>query len=507
MPIELPSNSAPTRRQSPTSRWHDEGADRGHAPGIVEYLNIVKFVNHVTCAVFCLLLAVSLAQGGFQVPLAPPDRTGSIDELTKRAEEGDAVSQAFLGFKYFLGSGVPKNPAEASKWFRLAAEQGNVGAQFQLGEMYARGEGVAKDDFQAIKWYRLAADLGDAIAQRQLGVMYARGRGVDPDDVEAARWFRRAAEQGNADAQTRLGMMHDMGLGVARDDSEAVKWYRRAADQGDVDAQYQLAAKHFLGEGTPQDFVQAYAWASIAAANGDAKARELRDDASDVMTREQIAEAQALSKSFKPRVSVPGSTVPVPDHRATTYATGTGFFVASDGYLITADHVIAQGTQFRVRTQRGEFSARVVRRDPANDLAVLKVEGTFATLHVLGSGRLRPADRVSTTGFPNPRLQGFAPKFSGGEVAALSGPGDDPRFIQISVPIQPGNSGGPLVNSAGAVVGVVTGKLDSIKTLNVTGQIPENVNYAIKGTILLGLLESVPGLADTLEKASTSDLT
>jgi len=163
--------------------------------------------------------------------------------------------------------------------------------------------------------------------------------------------------------------------------------------------------------------------------------------------------------------------------------------------------VIAESTQIRVRTQQGEFPARVVRRDPANDLAVLKVEGTFAALHVLGSGRLRPADRVFTIGFPNPGLQGFAPKFSSGEVAALSGPGDDPRFIQISVPIQPGNSGGPLVNAAGSVVGVVTGKLDSIKTLKVTGQIPENVNYAIKGTILLGLLEAVPGLTDTAPQA------
>ena len=198
---------------------------------------------------------------------------------------------------------------------------------------------------------------------------------------------------------------------------------------------------------------------------------------------------------------MPIAIAQVVEQPRTASATGTGFLVSPEGHVITADHVIAEGKQIRVRTKGGEYPARVVRRDPANDLAVLKIEGTFAALHVLGSGRLRPADRVSTVGFPNPGLQGLAPKFSSGEIAALSGPGDDPRFIQISVPVQPGNSGGPLVNAAGSVVGVVTGKLDSIKTLKVTGQIPENVNYAIKGTILLGLLESVPGLTDQLPEA------
>ena len=199
---------------------------------------------------------------------------------------------------------------------------------------------------------------------------------------------------------------------------------------------------------------------------------------------------------FSPQ-GAPAQTLPA------ATATGTGFLVSPDGHVITADHVIAEGKQFRVRTQQGEYSARIVRRDPANDLAVLKIEGTFPALHVIGSGRLRPADRVSTVGFPNPGLQGFAPKFSSGDIAALSGTGDDPRFIQISVPVQPGNSGGSLVNSAGSVVGVVISRLDSIKILKLTGQIPENVNYAIKGTILLGLLEGVPGLAEKLRDAPT----
>ena len=102
------------------------------------------------------------------------------------------------------------------------------------------GKGVPKDDAEAVKWYRKAADQGDAIAQFNLGWMYDEGRGVSKDDAEAVRWYRKAADQGHALAQFNLGAMYANGEGVAKDDAEAVKWYRKAADQGDADAQAKL---------------------------------------------------------------------------------------------------------------------------------------------------------------------------------------------------------------------------------------------------------------------------
>lgn len=77
-------------------------------------------------------------------------------------------------------------------------------------------------------------------------------------------------------------------------------------------------------------------------------------------------------------------------------------------------------------------------------------------------------------------------------VSAASGAGDDPRILQISVPVQAGNSGGPLINSEGEVVGVVMGKVDAVKMLKWTGDLPQNVNYAIKIPYLTGLLSSAP---------------
>ena len=87
---------------------------------------------------------------------------------------------------------------------------------------------------------------------------------------------------------------------------------------------------------------------------------------------------------------------------------------------------------------------------------------------------------LATVGFPNIGLQGFAPKFARGEIAALSGAGDDARYFQISVPVQPGNSGGAFVDKRGNVVGVVSAKLNARAALLSSGALRENVNYAVK---------------------------
>ena len=89
-------------------------------------------------------------------------------------------------------------------------------------------------------------------------------------------------------------------------------------------------------------------------------------------------------------------------------------------------------------------------------------------------------------GYPLAGLLASAANISTGIVSALAGIGDDSRYLQISAPVQPGNSGGPLLDASGHVVGIVTAKLDAIRTLDVTGDIPQNVNFAVS----LGTLQS-----------------
>jgi hypothetical protein len=160
------------------------------------------------------------------------------------------------------------------------------------------------------------------------------------------------------------------------------------------------------------------------------------------------------------------------------------------------------------------------------DLALLKAEGRFASLPVASSRTARVGNTVATVGFPNVGLQGFAPKLAKGEIAALTGAQDDPRYFQISVPVRPGNSGGALVDERGNVVGVVTAKLSAQAALSTSGALSENVNYiarirrqgcfpqlptlsaARSGTEWnpsLPFLESVPEVAARLKEPNTKD--
>jgi TPR repeat protein len=451
---------------------------------------------------FLLTLTVAAVLG--LCPLAraqAPDTEGpqqptDVEALRRKAQEGDADAQFKLGVMYYEGEGVPKDAAEAVKWFRSAAEQGFPFVQFNLGVMYFKGEGVPKDDAEAVKWFRRAAEQGFAMAQFNLGVSYYKGEGVPKDDAEAVKWFRRAAEQRHDAAQLQLGGMYAKGEGVPKDAAEAVKWFRLAAEQGNDAGQLQLSARFYLGEGVPRNYVFAYSWASLAAASGNATGKAFLDSLSKLMTGEQIAEAQRIAAEFRPKVWKADDAQQSPSASPRVDVTGSGFFITPDGCFVTNHHVVAGAVRVRVRTTAGTFPATVIRTDLTNDIAILQVCGEFPALAVKGSRGIKIADRVATLGFPNPELQGEAGKYSSGEVAALSGPSDDPRFLQVSVPIQPGNSGGPLVDSSGAVVGVVVAQLNKITTFKLTGNIPENVNYAIKGTILLGVLESVPGLAE-----------
>jgi S1-C subfamily serine protease len=294
---------------------------------------------------------------------------------------------------------------------------------------------------------------------------------------------------------------------VAKDYVEAVKWYRRAAEQNSAGAQYNLGTCCAHGDGVPKDYVEAYKWVNLASAQGEELAKQWLPVIERQMTPGQIAEAQRSTREFTPRVapdsgdSVSGWAVATSQPRGS----GSGFFVTEDGYLITNEHVIRDAKQVRLVTSGGTISAKMVRVDSANDLALLKAEGRFVPLPIAASRPVKLGGTVAAVGFPNIALQGFAPKLAKGEIAALSGAQDDARYFQISVPVQPGNSGGALVDERGNVVGVVSAKLDAAVALNTSGALPEKVNYAVKSSFLLGFLESVPEVSAKLKEPDTKE--
>ncbi|MGA2177470.1 MAG: trypsin-like peptidase domain-containing protein [Verrucomicrobiota bacterium] len=512
-------------------KWFRKAAEQGYAPAQTRlgaaYSNGTAVATNLVEAVKWFGKAAEQGEpyGQYDLGLCyfngqgvPQDYAEAVKLFRKAAEQGYAAAQSRIGYAYCIGMGVGINFVEAVTWLRKAAEQGDAAAQSNLGWCYYNGEGVKQDYAEAAMWYRKAAEQGDADAQKFLLFCYDAlvnsyffGKGVTHDYAEGMKWCRKAAEQGQAMAEVNLGSGYYRGQGVAQDYAEAVKWWRKAADQGNCTAQYFLGLCFWRGEGAPENDTEAYKWLSLAAAQGFAGSTEQRDSLAQTMSREEIVEGQRRAAAFVARKEAPGdsNSSNLPAQSGVTEgepkASGTGFFVSEDGFLLTAFHVVADAGRIAVRMKAGTFPATLVKADKANDVALLKVTGRFPALPVAPSRGVKLGESVFTIGFPNIGLQGFAPKLTKGEISSLAGVQDDPRAFQISVPVQPGNSGGPLVNQYGNVVGIVAAQLADIATLETTGSLPQSVNYAVKSSVVNVLLESLPEVSAKLKQPNSKE--
>ncbi len=189
----------------------------------------------------------------------------------------------------------------------------------------------------------------------------------------------------------------------------------------------------------------------------------------------------------RPEQSVPEKS---PDTRT---AGGTCFVVHPNGLLLTAYHVVSEAKSIRAHFENGMVTtAKVQTFAASNDLAILRIDRrTPHFLPLAPSGSVRVGDQVFTMGYPVAEILGQEPKFTDGSISALSGVGGEASLLQISVPVQPGNSGGPLVNERGEVVGILTSTAAVRTFLAVTGTLPQNVNWAVK-TEYARLLFDVP---------------
>jgi S1-C subfamily serine protease len=170
-----------------------------------------------------------------------------------------------------------------------------------------------------------------------------------------------------------------------------------------------------------------------------------------------------------------------PDFVSAGVSTGTAFFVSWEGHLVTNHHVVEGHDKIQVQVEIGELiDAEVVALDEENDLALLRVDAIGQPLPLRARAPLVKGEEVFALGYPLISIQGQEQKATFGRVNALSGVQGDERYAQVDVPIQPGNSGGPLIDKRGEVVGVITSMLHQQKVLELAGVIPQNVNYALK---------------------------
>ena len=172
---------------------------------------------------------------------------------------------------------------------------------------------------------------------------------------------------------------------------------------------------------------------------------------------------------------------------------GTGFVVSANGHIVTNNHVIEGCSDIKGNlTGEATMALRVVSSDATNDLALLQAPSTatFKEVARIRDRSIRSGDSVVAIGFPYRGLLSSDFTVTTGIASSLSGMRNDSRFLQISAPVQPGNSGGPLFDTTGQIVGVVTGKLDNLRIAVATGNIPENINFAIKTGALRDFLDN-----------------
>lgn len=350
--------------------------------------------------------------------------------------------------------------------------------------LFSAAVGARANDIEAL---RKKAEAGDAAAQCDLGYAYEKGNGVPVDYKAALNWYRKAADQNLPMGFNNVGSIYAVGLGVPRNETEAIKWFRKAAEGGFAPAANTLGNMLSEGRGVPQDLVEAYKWFYISVRLGFPPARE------------SIAKtAVRLTSAEKDRAQREGDAF-LKGRKTAHKEMGTGFLITADGYVLTCHHVVKDAVRIMVRLGAETLAAELVKTDDVNDLALLKCAGKFHALPLVSSRDVRLGEPVFTIGFPSPDLMGVAPKFTDGTVSSLAGELDDPRYFQVNAAIQPGNSGGPLVNSRGGVVGVLARSFSNLRTAERTGgALPQNVNYAVKSSYALAFLESVPGVLDKL---------
>jgi S1-C subfamily serine protease len=201
--------------------------------------------------------------------------------------------------------------------------------------------------------------------------------------------------------------------------------------------------------------------------------------------RRQLALYQELQSQLDSAVNVnmPSSGGTPPASKAPIVkSAGTGFFVSPDGLIVTSAHVVADAKTIRIHTSSGVAAdARFVAASEATDIAILQADvkpGRFLSLAAPRS--VAVGTPVFTYGWPVADILGVEPKFTDGSISALSGIAGEQTYLQITVPVQPGNSGGPLVNDAGQVVGIIASQAAIAPFLKRTGTLPQSINWAVK---------------------------
>ncbi len=470
-------------------------------------------------------------------PLPAPVSGGAASEpLRESASPAPGLAAAVTalreGERLLRGPAASRDPVAACHRFEEAAREALPQAWLRLGQCYAQGHGRASDKALAAGLYRKAAEAGMAAAQTAWALALQRGDGTERDEAAALSWFGRAAQAGDANAALALARAYEIGTGTSRDRGLAAKWMQHAADQRNPAAQLALAHWYLVGDLVERSPLLGYAWSQIAfessmrlgdpaaAAHLMQRAGLVRAQSAMQLVADDLLEGQRLARQWQPgsialraadaaRSAAPTAQGSAPGAPATTAprpaaGTGSGFFVSREGHLVTNEHVVRDCREVRIAADR---PVRVLAIDRAADLALLKAAPVERAAVLRADKPARQGEDVLIYGFPLHGVLSSSGQVGAGMITALSGLRDNPLQLQIDVPVQAGNSGGPLIDSRGEVIGVVVSKLNALKVAQVTGDIPQNVNFAVRSDLCRPLLagQSLPRRGDSNSRDGAID--
>ena len=181
---------------------------------------------------------------------------------------------------------------------------------------------------------------------------------------------------------TRIGILYQEGLGVPQNSRNAILWFLRGALYNDALAQYYLGICYSIGFGVKANQVEAYKWLNISASKGNAKALNMRQKLIKRMTVQQIREGQELSSKFIHFIQNQGKFTDLDPLAANMPIENTisGFFITTDGHILTSYQPLIGHTALYARTSSGYFKAEIVLADVHNNIALLKIDNQVRSI-------------------------------------------------------------------------------------------------------------------------------
>ena len=455
----------------------------------------------------------------------------------RAADKGFEIAQYNIGVMYQNGRGVEKNPTLAARWYRKAADKGDADSEAALGYLYEQGLGVRPDVAQAIAWYKAAAKQGSSRALNNLGVLYHDGTGLPKNLIDAYVLYALAADKAESGDDRKLAQDNraDVAKELTAADLAKAKALREDASrnldlvlpgenesaEGDAGAGGKKPKEPSLapdstakppdksatvppqpsGPGTLVGSVKT----ALTALGYDSGGRD------NTLTDRTIAAIKAFQKDkglpvtgeisedllaallaarFEPNTVSKSIDTGGSDAKLELYATGSGFYVSAAGHIVTNDHVVDGCKQMRLANGT---ALDVVTTDKANDLALLKAPKPGTSFVRFRDGRgARTGEGILIAGFPLRDEISSEINVTTGNVSSLAGPNNDRTLIQITAPVQHGNSGGPVLDLSGNVVGVVQSKFDPSADTgdDNTIDVPQNVNFAVSANTLRAFLDA-----------------